>query len=160
LALSAGGPVSIDSRYGNDEVLLRSFVARNSSAAVAINSGGGDDRVGVELQSARFQAPLRIDTGDGNDRIVVGDVQQATAIYVNSGRGNDSVWVQRSSGIASLSVWLGVGDDRLNLHSVTSLKSVLLGGDGADTLQTFANYPSDLGEETITGFEVFEENPL
>jgi hypothetical protein len=160
LGLTAGGAVSIDTKYGNDEVLLRSFVAKNATAAVSINTGSGDDRANVELGSGRFNSPLRIDTGDGNDHVVVGDIQQASAITVNTGRGSDSVWVQHSSGISRLSVWLGQGDDDLNLHSVTSLKTSLGGGDGTDTLQTFSNYPSDLGDSTITGFEVFVENPL
>jgi hypothetical protein len=171
LYFSAGGPVAIDTKYGNDEVRISNLpnaaVTTNAKATLTVNTGSGDDRVSVVLGGlttnglVRLGAALRIETGDGQDRVLVSDVEQATVVTVNTGRGNDNIWVQSSPVVfPKLSVWAGEGDDRLVLHGIKSTRTVLGGGDGTDTLETFQNYPSELGDATISGFEVFENNPV
>jgi len=156
LGLTAGGPVAIDSRYGNDNVTFNNFTGLNSTATLSINTGGGDDKVYVG--AVRIKAPLRVETGDGNDRVLLDYLQEATTVVVNTGRGNDHMQVQSSTVVLpKLSIWVGQGDDTVELLDVKSLETVLGGGDGTDTLQTYEAAPNELGDATISGFEIFKE---
>ena len=154
-SLKADGPVTIDTKYGDDEVSLLGTFTANSNSTWTIFTGSGNDRVSV--LGTDWKSALRIDTGIGDDDVSVSGLQHATALTVNTGRGDDEVQIgSRGVDIVfdSFAVWLGAGDDYLNLLGVKSAKSNLNGADDTDTLQTHQEWPSDLGEATIAGFEI------
>ena len=85
-----------------------------------IETQGGNDSVVI---GPGIKAPVRIMTGDGNDRVKTG----AGYARVNGGSGNDSIRLGSGGGIALG----GDGDDRLRAGAGNA---VLSGGNGNDVL--------------------------
>jgi hypothetical protein len=101
-----------------------------------------------------MSSSLRIDTGDGNDTVVVQRLSLSGSVTVNTGRGNDSVSIGELTASNMLCIWVGEGDDLVRVTTnVVSKSATLGGGDGTDTLQIGDNTGNDLGNTQITGFE-------
>ena len=87
---------------------------------INIETQGGNDSVVI---GPGVKAPVRIITGDGNDRVKTG----AGYARVNGGSGNDSIHLGSGGGIALG----GDGDDRMRAGTGSA---VLSGGKGNDVL--------------------------
>jgi hypothetical protein len=152
LELTAAGPVSVDGKYGNNDIRLK-LTTTTSRATVDINTTNGADK--VDLSAATLSAVVRIHTGDGNDTVTFGTygpVQSNANIFVNTSRGNDLVIFSDTSVDALFSVWLGEGDDWLTSAGTNDANSVIFrGSDGTDKLELRGTNTFDA--EDISGFE-------
>lgn len=170
VGLKANGPVLVDTKYGNDTVYFtndtryeeatgipRGTVTTNAKATLTVFTGSGKDKVDL-WGGAHLSGALRIDTGDGNDNVLVDKVHVATYVSMALGRGHDFVQFQLSDAVfQKVAVWFGEGDDGVNVLDLQSLETLLYGQEGNDTLSTYADHPSDLGDELTDSFEVVEE---
>lgn len=149
LDLTAAGPVSIDGKYGNNDIRAK-LATTTSRATVTIATGNGSDS--VDLRGLVLAAPLRIDTGDGADWVTLAHTESTKFVGVNTGRGDDTFVFFDNALDETLSAWLSEGNDRLFSSGINSVKNVVFRGwDGTDTLDLRG---SDTFEsEDITGFE-------
>jgi hypothetical protein len=171
LNMTAAGPVSVDTGYGNDRVqgkplLLTSrgtltvstgdgndevnLSVPTASAAVSISTGPGDDS--VRVHDSVFSGPLSIDTADGSDSVTLGQVTASADVFVTTGRGTDAFDFFDLSIDATLSAWLGEDADLLQSSATNHVtKAVFRGGDGIDTLQLQGNDTFEIRD--VSGFE-------
>jgi hypothetical protein len=156
-----GDPLSADNGSSDEVKLAR---VRTSSAAI-IRTGGGSDRVEIDGASS-FPLTLTIATGDGSDRVEIegtadAPVQVGSALTIETGRGNDEVLLrdvkvngvltitnldgeskvelERVQATDGLFAWLGAGDDELRIRNSSSARAAFGGGLGSDTLTLEAN---------------------
>jgi hypothetical protein len=141
---------------GNDLVAV---VGANLRGQVAINTGGGDDRVLVgtggdaaELVgqlpddvSVSLRGALRINTDSGNDQIAIDDATVRGHIGLNAGEGDDLVSLGSTAAVdesgarlglrGSVHINLGDGNDELNIDQLRVRGGIVArGGDGDDTV--------------------------
>lgn len=130
LNVTAGGPVVIDTNYG-DDIVRGAIKTKFSRATVDINTGSGDDNVSVDDLDYRIfgmTGPLRIHTGDGNDFVTLRNTVIESNLTVNTGRGNDFVVFSDVNVSGKFAAWLGDGNDLLESGQTNSAASVIFNG--------------------------------
>lgn len=174
--LSVSGSASIETGGGNDEVRIAGVVfegpltvatgdgddrinawmtTTDSSAAVEIDTGNGQDGVGLGdlFEQTNLNSQVRVFTQLGNDIVQINNVISTSHIVINTGKGEDSLALANAS-LDSILAWMGEDADRLFVdEEFSSATTDFGGGAGTDTLDINANRNNDLGDATVTGFE-------
>ena len=124
----AGGTLSFLAATGvaNNLTVARSggfYLVRDLAAPVQASSGCVQTKTNVARCAVSAVSSIEIDSGDGNDRAMLGDDVDGR---LDGGAGNDQLW----SGTGDAGLQGGAGNDMLTPGTGTD---VLAGGDGADT---------------------------
>lgn len=127
------------------------FVASGVRSPQGVAVYGGEGRDEIVLRNVQAGARLTVDSGPGQvaDYVALTRVETRSAL-VKTGTGNDVVQIADSA-FGLLAVLLDDGDDKLSLRGVKSRATLLLGGDGEDTLTMLGE--NLLGIQFIHGFE-------
>lgn len=168
------GGLSVTTGAGDDH--LR-FYTGSIVGGLTMNSGAGDDYVGVDTNS--IGGGLVINSGEDDDYIEVFADTIGGGVAINSGAGDDFVECEStvglntvidagagndrvfSSGLTTrynLFVYLGPGNDRLELYNSSAFAAFLYGGTGANTLTT--NAATRSGIRTLKYFQFQTVNNL
>ena len=160
------GGVSVVTGAGEDRVEVAGNVRRD----VVVSTGAADDFVGVNSRS--IGGSLVVNSGDGDDYLETFGDTIGGGVAINAGAGDDFIeceyavglntvidagagndWVF-SSGLTTrynLFVYLGPGNDRLDLYNSSAFAAFLYGGTGANTLTT--NAATRTGIRTLRYFQ-------
>jgi hypothetical protein len=107
---------------------------------IKVHLGFGNDIVRVGERSDDVNAPddLEIDTGHGNDTILItGDTNLGDDLEIESGSGNDLVDVRNVDVADDVEIETGKGDDVVKMLAVRIVGSTRINtGDGADRIYT------------------------
>lgn len=146
-----------------------SFVTEYSGMeAVALLTAGGDDTVNMISAPPTIVKSLTIDTGAGNDHVVVANYMNATtinlgagddtfelrvtvaktaadSIVINAGDGDDVIDIQNTGTRGNTTINGDAGNDKITIERVGSAATtVVSGGIGNDTVRiAIANLPSN-----------------
>jgi hypothetical protein len=109
----------IDSGSGHDQV----FVYTVSRTDVSIATGDGHDYVFVwsSANSTAVGAKLAIDTGAGNDRVLLNLLNHNGSVVVNTGDGADLVEVHVGRIYGDLSINTSNGNDEIHLSAASAI---------------------------------------
>lgn len=129
----------------------RDGVVANSITSASITSGSGNDS--ITLNDAGSDATVfTVDAGNGNNTVTITAAKEGTSVA--TGSGTDTINVNAA---AAYVVVAGAGNDTVSVASTVSTDSILIGGDGTDTL-TFAQTGAaiDLSAKVNFAFSGFE----
>jgi hypothetical protein len=114
---------------------------------IKIRLGRGDDivRVGERSDDVNASDDLEIDTGHGNDEILItGDTNIADDLEIETGKGADLVDIRNLDVADDLEIETGKGDDVVKMLAVRIVGSTRINtGDGADRIYT--NFEAQFG---------------
>lgn len=145
------------------------FVTEYSGVeAVALLTAGGDDTVNMISAPPSVLKSFTIDTGAGNDHVVVANYVNATtvnlgagddtfelrvtvakttadSIVINAGDGNDGIDIDNTGTRGKTTINGDAGDDRITIGRVGSAATTIVsGGTGNDTVRiAIANLPAN-----------------
>ncbi len=153
--------VKINSGTGDDIVGVDFF---STGGNVQIETGHGDDTVGIE--NTRIGGNAVISTGSGDDDVGIAFVLVEGSSSITTGSGNDRVGTFNTHSQGTAIVLLQQGNDTLAAAGELSVGEdalvVLSGGSGVDEVDTLAADPeSDLAAQALViGFEAFNSPEL
>jgi hypothetical protein len=131
-AVELGGYIDIKSGAGEDTV----DIADSNFSKLKLNLGAGDDFVFLDGNTIHYDS--RINTGDGDDEVFIGEGGSNTfgdKLKINTGNGNDVVGAEDNTFQQQLSIKTGNGDDIVVLFGNTHGDDVKTnGGKGDDAL--------------------------
>lgn len=103
--------------------------------SLTVNAGSGNDTVNIGASSS-INGNLNMNLGTGNNVVELAGTISGSQINLQFGGGNDTVTIAAGSNgaAAKLAVYLGAGNDRLNVASSNYLSAYLDGNTGTDTI--------------------------
>lgn len=126
---------------GDDQ--LRVTNARFGNVFVGMNRSVGDDADTVLLSGLKIGGKVRVDTGDGADRVTVRSSTFGDAFVddaaINTGAGADRVDLSGLTAFGPVAVDTGAGADQTFVHNANFLNDLnVVTGGGADTTEVGA----------------------
>jgi hypothetical protein len=148
------GNLTVNTGAGNNTVLADSAMLVMGSANVTGSNGNNTVSGTSGFFRGTVNGPFAVTFGSGANTINFGATVGGSTVKLKTGDGADTVTIgaMASAPASALQVWLGGGNDRLDLFSNDFFSGLLDGGLGAgDDLNAFAPIPVGW---TVTGFEV------
>ncbi|WP_037080782.1 hypothetical protein [Neorhizobium vignae] len=156
-----GGMATAKTGDGDDTIQIR------AGAAYGVSSGGGNDLIDIVATNTEFKKPSdlysavdNVDSGDGNDQVLIDAQGPVTRVY--GGAGDDIVTISGTGGGSGYynpmnqgvdNIYGGAGNDTLELVSSAGIGRIG-GGDGNDIVDIKAggwvsNVDGDAGNDII-----------
>ena len=117
---------------GNDVFAFEGVDGYWGLSMISIDTGKGDDKVVVDMARQASFPSLHVVTGNGDDVVSVnfrpGFTFHWPGLFLDTGDGNDSVDIEgtlQGVRVGTFQIWLGRGDDSLNVDLFTTIPTRL-----------------------------------
>jgi hypothetical protein len=150
-----------DLGVGDDSLTLGSGpndISAVAARALRIDAGDGLDR--VNMQDVFAIDGIAVQLGEGNDVLNMHNIQSRDSISLRGHGGNDTMNLTQIEAFENFFAYMGEGGDTLNITALKARSVLLDGGDGDGYDRLFLSLSPNLPALTRTGFEEINGNKL